>query len=165
TNESQVAQWNGQIENNTHANLYGSYTREWVLYDGNFDAILATQPEAALGTKDYYLQNELTLYLGKRNTLENSSAYRQLGSIENELFFALTGTYRYVIHDAMLQGSIIADTSVFTLEPVDSLLFYGARAFWRTKRMDFQVAYLFSTRRAESTGTHGFSTLSISRNF
>ncbi len=165
TNESQATQWTGQIENNTHANLYGSYLREWKVYSGFLDAILATKPKVALGTKDYYLENTMTLFLGKRNAMENTMAYRQLGTIENELFFALTGAYRYVIHDAMLQGSIISDNSEFTLEPVNSLIFYGAEMYWRTRRMDFKVAYMFTTKRAESTGTHGFSTLSISRNF
>ncbi|QIE59430.1 lipid A deacylase LpxR family protein [Rasiella rasia] len=165
TNESQTAQWNGQIENSTHANLYGSYLREWRLIDAEIDVLLATKPKVALGTKDYFLENQLTLFLGNRNDIESTMAYRQIGTIENELFFALTGSYRYVIHDAMLQGSIIADNSEFVLEPVDSLIFYGAEAYWRTRRMDFKVAYMFSTKRAESTGTHGFSTLSISRNF
>lgn len=165
TNESQTAQWTGQIENSTHANLYGSYLREWMLYQGMFDFILSAKPTVAIGTKDYYLQNKMTLFIGKRNALESTMAYRQLGTLENELFFALTGSYRYVIHDAMLQGSIISDNSEFVLDPVNSLIFYGAEAYWRTPRMDFKVAYMFSTNRAESTGTHGYSTLSISRNF
>jgi len=165
TNESQTATWTGQIENNTHANLYGSYLREWLLWDSSFNIFLATKPKIALGTKDYYLENDVKLYIGKRNNLENTMAHRQLGAIENELFFALTGTYRYVIHDAMLQGSIIADNSVFTLEPVDSLLFYGAETYWRNQLLDIKVAYMYSTRRVESTGTHGFTTLSITRNF
>lgn len=165
TNESQIATWTGQIDNNTHANLYGSYLREWLLWDANFTVFLATKPKIALGTKDYYLENDITLYVGKRNHLENTMAYRQLGDIENELFFAVTGAYRYVIHDAMLKGSIIADNSEFTLEPVDSVFFYGAEAYWRMQILDVKVAYMFTTKRAETTGTHGFSTLSITRNF
>ena len=126
---------------------------------------MATKPKVALGTKDYYLENDVKLYIGKRNELEYTMAHRQLGDTENELFFALTGAYRFVIHDAMLQGSIIADNSEFTLEPVDSLFFYGAESYWRNQILDVKVAYMFSTRRIESTGTHGFTTLSISRNF
>tara|TARA_A100000171_G_scaffold52535_1_gene71412 strand:+ start:31511 stop:32332 length:822 start_codon:yes stop_codon:yes gene_type:complete len=165
TNESQTATWTGQIENSTHANLYGSYLKEWLLWDSNFNVFVATKPKVALGTKDYYLENDVKLYIGKRNELEYTMAHRQLGDTENELFFALTGAYRFVIHDAMLQGSIIADNSEFTLEPVDSLFFYGAESYWRNQILDVKVAYMFSTRRVESTGTHGFTTLSISRNF
>jgi lipid A 3-O-deacylase len=165
TNESQAATWTGQIENSTHANLYGSYLREWLLWESNFKVFLATKPKIALGTKDYYLENDIKLYIGKRNRLENTMAHRQLGAIENELFFALTGTYRYVIHDAMLEGSIISDNSEFTLEPIESLIFYGAETYWRNQILDIKVAYMFSTRRAENTGTHGFTTLSITRNF
>lgn len=165
TNESQTATWTGQIEDNTHANLYGSYLREWLLWDSSFNIIVATKPKVALGTKDYYLENDVKVYIGKRNGLETTMANRQLGDLENELFFALTGAYRYVIHDAMLQGSIIADNSEFTLEPVDSLFFYGAESYWRNQILDIKVAYMFSTRRVESTGTHGFTTLSITRNF
>ena len=92
-------------------------------------------------------------------------AYRQLGDMENELFFAVTGAYRYVIHDAMLEGSIITDNSEFTLEPVDSVIFYGGEIYWRMQVLDIKVAYQFTTRRSENTGTHGYTTLSISRNF
>ena len=165
TNESQTATWTGQIENNTHANLYGSYLKEWLLLENNFNVFLATRPKIALGTKDYYLENKATLYIGNRRDMETTMAYRQLGDLENELFFALTGSYRFVIHDAMLQGSIISDNSEFTLEPIDSVIFYGAEAYWRNNVLDVKVAYQFSTRRAESTGTHGFTTLSLTRNF
>lgn len=165
TNESQTATWTGQIENNTHANLYGSYLREWLLWESNVTMILATKPKIALGTKDYYLENDIKLYIGKRNDLENTMAHRQLGDLDAEFFFALTGVYRFVIHDAMLEGSIITDNSDFTLEPVDSLFFYGVESYWRNQILDVKVAYMFSTRRAESTGTHGFTTLSITRNF
>lgn len=165
TNESQIATWTGQIENNTHANLYGSYLKEWLLWESNFSVFLATKPKIALGTKDYYLENDAKLYIGKRNALENTMANRQLGDIENELFFAVTGAYRYVIHDAMLEGSIIADNSEFKLEPVNSLLFYGFETYWRNQILDIKVAYMFSTRRAENTGTHGYTTVSITRNF
>lgn len=165
TNESQEATWTGQIENSTHANLYGSYSREWLLWDADFNMFLATTPKIALGTKDYYLENKATLYIGKRNELENTMAYRQLGTIENELFFALTGTYRYVIHDAMLQGSIITDNSEFTLEPTDSVIFYGAETYWRMQVLDLKLAYNFITKRSENTGTHGYITLSVTRNF
>ncbi len=165
TNDSQIATWNGQIENNTHANLYGSYLKEWLLWKNDFNIYLASKPKIALGTKDYYLENDVKLYIGQRNELENTMANRQLGTIENELFFAITGAYRYVIHDAMLEGSIITDNSEFTLEPVDSLLFYGAEIYWRNQILDIKVAYMYTTRRAENTGTHGFTTLSITRNF
>ena len=165
TNESQTATWTGQIENSTHVNLYGSYLREWLLWDSNFTIFLATKPKIALGTKDYYLENDVKVYIGQRNELENTMAHRQLGDIENELFFALTGAYRYVIHDALLQGSIIADNSEFTLEPKDSVLFYGVEAYWRTHILDVKVAYMYTTKRTESTGTHGYTTLSLSRNF
>ncbi|WP_432411843.1 lipid A-modifier LpxR family protein [Rasiella sp. SM2506] len=165
TNDSQIATWTGQIESSTHANLYGSYLREWLLWDSSFNTFLAVKPKIALGTKDYYLENNVKLYIGKRNELIHTMAHRQLGDIVNELFFAITGAYRYVIHDAMLQGSIIADNSEFTLEPIDSLFFYGAETYWRNQLLDIKVAYMFSTNRTESTGTHGFTTLSITRNF
>ncbi len=165
TNESQTATWTGQIDNSTHANLYGSYLKEWLLWNSSFNIFLATKPKIALGTKDYYLENDAKLYIGKRNELLNTAANNQLGAIKNELFFAVRGAYRLVIHDAMLQGSIIVDNSEFTLEPVDSLFFYGAETYWRNQLLDIKIAYMFSTNRTESTGTHGFTTLSIARNF
>lgn len=165
TNDSQTAQWTSQIENSTHANLYGSYVREWKLYEGSLNIIAATRPALALGTKDYYIENQAKIYIGKRNDLQNTVAYRQLGSIKSEVFIALQGSYRFVIHDAMLEGSIITDNSEFTLEPKQDLFFYGAEGYWRTRRMDFKIAYTFVTRRAISTRTHGYTTFSISRNF
>lgn len=165
TNDSQIAQWEGQIENNTHANLYGRYIREWKVYQGDVGVYLNTQPTIALGTKDYYLENETKVFIGKRNDLPNSMAYSQLGTITNELFFAIKGAYRFVIHDAMLQGSIISDNSEFTLEPNQNLFSYGAEAYWRTRRMDFMVAFTRLSNRTTTTSSHGYTTFSISRNF
>lgn len=165
TNKSTAPSWKGQIENNTHANLYGSYLREWRVLNNAIQMHVALKPALAMGTKDYYLENEVAIYLGKRNTLQRTMAYRQLGQIENELFFSLKGAYRFVIHDAMLQGSLIQDNSAFTVEPVENLFFYGGEANWRSKRMDFKIAYNFATRRTASTATHGYTTFSVSRNF
>ena len=165
TNESSSASWIGQIEDAVHANLYVEYTRDWELIPNPFGVHVGLKPSVALGSRDLYLQHETTFYFGKRARMQNSMAYRQLGDIKPEFFFGIHFTYRYVMYDALLEGSPISDNSIFTLNPINNLFFYGINGYFRKKRMEYMVGYNYVSRRAPTTQFHTWVTLSISRNF
>ncbi|NNG09491.1 MAG: DUF2219 family protein, partial [Arenibacter sp.] len=93
---SQSPTWVGEMENSVHYNLYANYLYEWQLAPNPFSIYMAVKPQMAFGTRDIYLHPEMVLYLGRRNPLSSSIAHHQIGSKEQELFFALRTGYRLV---------------------------------------------------------------------
>ena len=117
TVDSKIATWLSQIDNSFHLNAYYQYVREWQWQPKPFAVYFALNPKAALGTKDSYLEQDVVFYFGRRNALQKTMAYQQLMGQETELFFSTRFGYRYVLHDAMLQGNWLGDDSLFTVEP------------------------------------------------
>lgn len=165
TNESNNPTWVGQIDDAVHANLYANYTREWNLLPNPFSVYVAWKPGLALGTKDIFIQNEALFYFGTRKSLMHTMAHHQLGVIEEEFFFVVKFTYRYVMYDSLLEGNLIGDNSVFVLNPINNLFTYGIDGFYRKKRMEYKLGYNYSSRKAPTTKLHTWILISIARNF
>jgi hypothetical protein len=85
---------------------------------------LSAGPTLAFGTKDIFIQNEVGVYIGKRNSMNTSIAYDQISLTNNELFFSIQLAYRYVIHDTMLEGNLIGDSSELLVEPYQNLYLF-----------------------------------------
>ena len=69
------------------------------------------------------------------------------------------------MHDALLEGNLIGDNSIFVLDPIDHLFFYGINGHYRNKRMEYKIGYNYASRRAPTTALHAWILLAISRNF
>lgn len=162
---SRVALWNDQIRNNVHANLYVNWTREWNLLPNPFSVHFALNPGVAFGTRDIYLQNDVAFYFGKRQDLQNTIAYNQLGSTQNELFFAIRLGYRNVIHDAMFEGHLMSDNSPFLLNPYPNVAFYNFEMYYRWKRNDFKLSYNHETPRNRRSFPHAYISLTYARSY
>ena len=163
--DSRTATWEGQIKNGVTINFYFNYIREWELLPNPFSVHFALSPTIAFGSKDIYLQNDAVFYFGKRNPLHKSIAYNQIGKLKNELFFAVRAGYRYVIHDTMLEGNLIKDSSVFLVEPYQNFFIYNVEMYYRRGRNDFKLFYNFNSAETKKAENHMFVTLSIARNF
>ncbi|MBX2828767.1 MAG: lipid A deacylase LpxR family protein [Flavobacteriaceae bacterium] len=165
TEDSRVATWEGQIKNGLHANVYLQYAREWKLEPNPFSVYMALNPVGALGTKDIYLQNDVAFYFGKRNPMNTSAAYNQLGEYAKEWFFAVRVGYRYIFHDALLEGHIVEDFSVFLKEPYQNLFLYNFEMFHRSKRNNYKLGYNFATPATDGTDPHLYMVFSFMRSF
>ena len=98
---SSISTWEGQIKNGITNNVYFNYLREWKLQDNPLSFHISAGPTIAFGTKDIYIQNEMSVFVGKRNRMNASIAFDQISVTNNELFFSLVLAHRYVIHDTM----------------------------------------------------------------
>lgn len=163
--DSRIASWEGQINNNFTNNCYFKYLKEWVLYSNPFNVYFAIVPSAAIGIKDVYLQNDFVLYIGKRNSTLNTSAYKQLGLLKNELFLGIKAGYRYVSHNTMLEGNLIGDSSVFLVEALNHLLLLQTDFYLRRGRTDIVLSYNYSSSETSITENHLNMSLSLARNF
>ncbi len=162
---SKVPAWKGEIKTSFYLNLYFNYVREWKLQPNPFSAHMALVPKAALGNRDIYLQSDVVFYFGKRNGITNSSAYQQIGTFEKELFFAIRLGYRYVFHNALLEGNVLGDSSLFLIQPYQNLFLYNFEIHRSGKRNSYMLRCNFSTPEAFGTQPHLYASLSIIRGF
>ena len=161
----QPTAWIAQIENSFLTTLKVNYVKEWLVVPGKFNMRAVINPSAAVGTKDMYLQYENVFYFGKRNPLDKSSAYRQLGQLQNEFFFAARAAYRYVFHNALFEGNLWADSSEFLMESEYKFFLFSFEFYKRMGRNDFKIAFNYNSREAPALKAHLNLTLSYSRNF
>jgi hypothetical protein len=163
--DSRIATWLGQLNNGVTSNLYFTYLREWKLQDNPLSFHISAGPTIAIGTKDIFIQNEAGVYIGIRNPMNSSLAYDQLSTSNNELFFSLIMTYRYVIHDTLLEGNLIGDSSEVLREPYQNLYLFKLGLNYRLKRNDFKLIYNYETDETRKAEPHTYITISIARSF
>ncbi|MGM5468899.1 lipid A deacylase LpxR family protein [Flavobacteriaceae bacterium LMO-SS05] len=157
--------WAYEIDSSFHFNLYGQYSHEWQLATGDFSVYFAVQPKFALGTKDIYAYPELISYFGKRNTMSSSSAYNNLGSKDRELFFALRAGYRFIAHNAMLEGNLFGDHSPFLVKSKAKVFYAGFDLQHRNGQNEYWFGYRFNSAETATTQSHKYIILSYARNF
>jgi hypothetical protein len=165
TVDSKIATWLSQIDNSFHLNAYYEYVREWQWNPKPFAVYFALNPKAALGTKDAFVEQDAVFYFGRRSSLQKTMAYGQLLGRETELFFSTRFGYRYVLHDAMLQGNWLGDNSVYTVTPYRMMYFFNVGFFWRYKRNDVFLKYHYESARNRSAEPHLYVSLSYSRRY
>ncbi len=157
--------WVGELSNSFHLNFYARYAREWQLVPNPFSVHIALQPWAAYGSKDQFFQPEVAAYFGRRNTINSSIAYDQLGSTQREIFFALRFGYRFVGYNGLLEGNKWGDDSVYLVEPNAVVLHLGFDFKHRYNKNDYTVGYRFNSDETEATQTHQYIILSYARSF
>lgn len=165
TVDSKIATWDSQIDNSFHLGAYYEYVREWQWQAQPFAVFFALNPKAALGTKDTYIEQDAVFYFGRRSSLQKTMAYGQLLGRKTELFFSTRFGYRYVLHDAMLEGNWLGDNSVFTVDPYPMMYFFNVGLFWRYKRHDVYFKYHYESARNRMAEPHLYVSLSYSRRY
>ena len=157
--------WAHELTNKLHSNLYTSFTHEWQLAPNNFSVYLAVKSELALGTKDIYAQPEMIAHFGRRLNMTSSMAYNNIGSTEKEVFFSLRAGYRIVAHNALLEGHIFSDNSVFLVSPENGFFYGGFDIKHRTGQNDYWLGYRFNAAETKQTRVHKYIILSYARSF
>ncbi len=157
--------WVGEMENSLHANIYTSYRHEWQLAPNPFSITLVAQPTLAIGTRDTYAHTDLIVYFGRRNPLPSSMAYNRIGSTQREIFFSLRAGYRYVGHNALLEGNALGDTSVLIVPANKEILYAGFDVQHRFGKNEYWFGYRVQSAEASTTESHKYVILSYARNF
>ncbi|MEL6811309.1 MAG: lipid A-modifier LpxR family protein [Bacteroidota bacterium] len=165
SNDARIPVWLGQINTSAFGNLYATYIREWQWQPNPFSVHFAASPSATIGNRDIYAQPEVAFFFGRRDPIGTTSAYNQLGSIKNEYFFAIRMAYRYVFHNALLEGNLIGDSSSFLIDPYKNMFLYSFEANARLKRFNLLIAYNFATPQTRKTDPHLFMTFGVTRAF
>lgn len=162
---SRIPTWLGQIRTAIYGNLYARYTREWQWQPNPFSVHFAISPQASFGNKDIYAQQEAAFFFGRRNPLQTTSAYQQLGSIENEYFFVVRLAYRYIFQNALLEGDLLGDSSPFLIKPHRNMFLYNFDMNARLRRLNLKISYNYATEETRRSFPHLYLTFSIARTF
>ena len=157
--------WAYELNNKMHVNLYSSYTREWQLSPNNFSVYLAVKSELAIGTKDIYAQPEFIAHFGRRQAMTSSMAYNRIGSLEKEVFFSICAGYRFLSHNALLEGHVFGDNSIFLVNPNNQYFYGGFDIKHRDRKNDFWLGYRFNSAETKQTKLHKYIILSYARSF
>lgn len=162
---SRASQWIAQITDGLTLNTYGVFTKEWLMSESPLGIYLALSPQVAFGTKDLFVQNDFVLYFGKKQPAFNSIAYNQIGSLKKEFFVAVRVGYRHVFHDTMLQGNLLGDSSVFTVNPTPNIFIYNIENYFRYKRYDIKLFLNFISKRTKKAQEHLYFIFSLAKQF
>lgn len=162
---SRIPTWLGQIKTAAFGNLFAKYTREWQWQPNPFSVHVAVVPNVSLGNRDIFAEQEVAFFFGRRASLLNSSAYQHLGNTSKELFFAVRLAYRYIFHNALLEGDLLGDSSLVLIEPYRNQFIYKLDMNARLKRYNLKLAYNFATPLTRRTYPHLYVTIGITRVF
>lgn len=161
----QPPSWVYELTNKIHANIYGSYIHEWQLSSKDFSVYLAVHPKFAAGTKDIYAQPEVIAHFGRRQAMTTSMAYNRIGSTEKEVFFSIRAGYRFVAHNALLEGHLLGDNSFYLVQPEKRFFYGGVDMKHRLGKNDYWIGYRFNTAETKETKAHKYVLLSYARSF
>ena len=157
--------WTDQIANSFHTNLYVGFVQEWDIREAPTAMKIAFAPSLAIGSLDIYLQSDVVCYIGKRSRIEESVAYGQMGTLRSEFFGGLRLGYRYVAHNAMIEGNAFGDKSPLVFPAEENVFRLGVEGYWRRNRNDIKISYNFNTKETAQADSHAVIALSYARSF
>ncbi len=120
----------------------------------------------SLGTKDIYLENDISYFFGRLNEFQNSSRTTIIDNSTSKEFFGYVSVgYKYVAHNTLIQGSIFTDDVLFTTDITNHILKTEMGAVLQSKRNTFKIAYSFNTKETPLSTSHIYGSLSYARSF
>ncbi|WP_290701757.1 lipid A-modifier LpxR family protein [Lacinutrix sp.] len=122
--------------------------------------------EPSLGTKDIFIANNLGYTFGRFNTFNQSSRNGFLTEIDtNEFFGFINIGYKYVAHNALIQGSLDYNDALFTTNKEPHIINFKIGSVLKLKRNTFTFVYNYNTKETPISSSHSFGTISFSRDF
>ncbi len=156
--------WEGQIANSFHVNFQGTYSKDMDLDSSYLFKNVSLQSTASLGTRRSFLEQEVRTYIGKRSSLATSSAFNRIGN-EPEFYGYVGLAYRYVIHNALIEGHPFGDNSPFTLDAISSIGRLTSGIVYRKGRVTYSMAYNYTTKETAREGRLQYLALVFMRSF
>ncbi len=135
--------------------------------------ILATTKNAlhysispSLGTKDIYVENNISYYFGKLNTFQNSSRVTMVdNSAAKEIFGYLAIGHTYVAHNTLIEGAIYSSNDPYTIAASKNVLRVEIGAVLHAKKNTFKIYYNYNSKETDIATSHVYGSLAYSRSF
>ncbi|MDJ0645340.1 MAG: DUF2219 family protein [Flavobacteriaceae bacterium] len=121
---------------------------------------------AVVGRKDIFIENGINLYLGRFQGLKNSS---RLGAVDskndNELMGLFSFKYRFVEHNALIEGSISEEDLLFTTSAVKHIFKWQFGFVYRHQRNTLKFIYSLNSKETNTSSFHGYGSIVYGLNF
>lgn len=154
--------WIEQIEFKWLFNLKTTYIANWSNERNAFQYRISP----SLGTKDIYLENDISYFFGRLNAFQNSSRTGIVDTSTSKEFFGYVSVgYKYVVHNTLIQGSIFSDDDLFTTDITNHILKTEIGAVLQSKRNTFKILYNFNTKETPLSTSHIYGSLAYARSF
>lgn len=154
--------WIEQIEFKWLFNLKARYIANWANEHNAFQYRISP----SLGTKDIYLENDISYFFGRLNPFQNSSRTGIVDTSTSKEFFGYVSVgYKYVAHNTLIQGSIFSDDDLFTTDITNHILKTEIGAVLQSKRNTFKIVYNFNTKETPLSTSHIYGSLVYARSF
>lgn len=154
--------WIEQIEFKWLFNLKTTYLADWSNQRNAFQYRISP----SFGTKDIYLENGISYFFGSLNAFQNSSRTGIVDTSTSKEFFGYVSVgYKYVVHNTLIQGSILTDDVLFTTDITKHILKTEIGAVLQSKRNTFKIVYNFNTKETPLSTSHIYGSLVYARSF
>lgn len=147
--------WANELPNTFHTNLEIAYVWEWRWAPNPFSISFAITPSVGVGTKDQFLQPQITTFFGRKSALQKSMAYGQIGDLEREIYFSLQLGYKWVARNAFLNPKEIEK----------EVLLFDFNFHHRFLSHEYRVGYHYNTKEARSLERHQYISVSYAKSF
>lgn len=121
---------------------------------------------ASLGSKDTYIANEVFYFFGKFNDFQNSSRLNIVDTTQSKEFYGFVSAgYKYVLLNALIQGSAFNDEDPFTSIATNSVFKLSAGVVLKTKKNIIKLGYYYNTKETPLSSSHTYGALTFGFNF
>lgn len=154
--------WVEQIEFKWLFNLKITHIVDWSNARNAFQYRISPK----VGTKDIYLENDISYFFGTLNSFQNSSRIGLVDSSASKEFFGYVSLgYRFVAHNTLIQGSIFTNDVLFTTDITNHILKTEIGVVLQSRRNTFKVMYNFNTKETPLSSSHIYGSLVYARSF
>lgn len=110
---------------------------------------------ASVGSKDTFFANDVYCFFGKFTKFQNSSRLQVLDVNQAKEFFGfVSGGYRYVALNTLIQGSSFNNNDVFTSIALKHVFKLSAGAVLRRKKSMVRLGYYYNTAETPRSKNH-----------
>ena len=151
--------WQDEIADKWLVNLKGKMVlnedlNPWLSFHNNLSA--------ALGSKDIFLQNQVGFSFGKFNTFQNSYRLQVFSNGQQNEYFGFIGFgYRYVLLNALIQGSAFGAKDAFTSVAEPHVVSSQVAFVTKVQRYVFKLEFQYNSKETPQSTHHVFGALTV----
>ncbi len=148
--------WTQEISNKFLINLKSLH-----LYNFNLTkhSAILYKLQRVLGLKDISLENNVSLYIGLINPFA-SSVRSGVVSVSKEFYGHIGLGYKYVAHNALIQGDLNYNDKTFTTAITPHLLNANFGLVYKSEKHLWQLSMLFNTKETLKSTSHNYGRFS-----
>lgn len=155
----EVPTWHKEIENKVLFNLKLNHANNFLI---SKNLSLLNNFGISIGTKDTFVQNNVSLFFGNFNKLQNSYRLEAVPSFaKNEFYAFVRGGYRYVLLNTLIQGSAFNRNDPFTSIAKNQVFKLASGGVLRTNKNVFKLEFNYNSRETPTSKSHIFGTFTF----